>query len=162
MRIAIFGKYFKEEKFSEIQEFFEKLQHKNIFFSVYRKYYDDCIRNGLNLPTNLPQFNNHEEFVEGNFDYLFSIGGDGTILNCVEIMLDMVLRLLECIFLLGFQEIHTPWLSIDLGLPPGLHTEQQVGDLDAVFERKQSVAQIESSAWNYSKRLQILSARYFF
>ena len=86
MRIAVFGKYFKEEKYTEIQEFFEKLLHKEIFFSVYRKYYDDCIRNGINLPTNLPQFNNHEEFVSGNFDYLFSIGGDGTILNCIEIM----------------------------------------------------------------------------
>lgn len=88
MRIAIFGKYFKEERFIEIQNFFQKLLDKKIFFSVYRKYYDDCIRNGLNLPSNLTLFNNHEEFVQGNFDYLFSIGGDGTILNCVEIMLD--------------------------------------------------------------------------
>lgn len=86
MRLAVFGKYFKEERFSEIQLFFETLLEKKIYFAVYRKYYDDCIRNGLNLPGNLPLFNTHEDFLKGNFDYLFSIGGDGTILNSIEIM----------------------------------------------------------------------------
>ncbi len=86
MRIAIFGKYFKEERYSEVQAFFHKLEEKQIYFAVYRKYLDDCLRNGVHLPANLPTFNNHEEFVKGNFDFLFSIGGDGTILNCIEIM----------------------------------------------------------------------------
>lgn len=86
MRIAIFGKYFKEERYTEVQAFFHKLEEKRIYFAVYRKYLDDCLRNGVHLPANLPTFNNHEEFIKGNFDFLFSIGGDGTILNCLEIM----------------------------------------------------------------------------
>jgi NAD+ kinase len=88
MRLAIFGKYFKDERFVEIESFFEALAEKKIEFSVYRKYFDDCLRNGLNLPANTNLFNNHKEFVAGNFDFLISIGGDGTILSSLEIMLE--------------------------------------------------------------------------
>ncbi|OYU97095.1 MAG: NAD kinase [Bacteroidetes bacterium B1(2017)] len=86
MQLAIFGKYFKDEKFLEIQHFFDALIKKNVPFSIYRKYYDDCLRNGLHLPNNLPTFNGFEDFNPKEFDFLISIGGDGTILSSLEII----------------------------------------------------------------------------
>ncbi len=84
MLLAIFGRYFKDERFAEIQQFFNCLETKKIDFVIYRKYYEDCIRNGLNLPSKLKTFDNHKDFVQYKFDYLISIGGDGTILNSIE------------------------------------------------------------------------------
>lgn len=86
MRLAIYGKYFKDDRFNEIQHFFDALKQSRFYFAVYRKYFDDCLRNGLNLDNDTPVFNNHAEFVESNFDFLISIGGDGTILNSLEVM----------------------------------------------------------------------------
>lgn len=86
MKLAIFGKYFKEDRFEEIQRFFDGLIQKKIDFTIYRKYYEDCLRNGLHLPTNLQTFNDYESFDPDKTDYFISIGGDGTILNSLEIL----------------------------------------------------------------------------
>ncbi|MCF8253954.1 MAG: NAD kinase [Bacteroidia bacterium] len=86
MRLAIFGKYFKDDRFNEIQLFFNALISRKIPFSIYRKYYDDCLRNGLHLPNNLTTFNDSKDFDPTIFDVLVSIGGDGTILSSLEIL----------------------------------------------------------------------------
>jgi NAD+ kinase len=86
MQLAIFGKYFKEEKFEEIQQFFDVLVQQNIPFTIYRKYYEDCLRNGLHLPLNLKVFNDYDDFNAAETDFFISIGGDGTILNSLEII----------------------------------------------------------------------------
>ena len=84
MLLAIFGKYFKDEKFAEIQHFFDSLEKKKIDFVIYRKYYEDCLRNGLNLQAKIKTFDTHNDFISHKFDYLISIGGDGTILSSIE------------------------------------------------------------------------------
>jgi NAD+ kinase len=84
MVLAIFGRYFKDEKFTEIQHFFDSLEKKKIDFVIYRKYYEDCLRNGLNLQAKIKTFDTHADFISYKFDYLISIGGDGTILSSIE------------------------------------------------------------------------------
>ncbi|NDC30351.1 MAG: NAD kinase [Bacteroidetes bacterium] len=84
MVLAIFGRYFKDEKFTEIQHFFNSLEKKKIDFVIYRKYYEDCLRNGLNLQAKIKTFDTHADFISYKFDYLISIGGDGTILSSIE------------------------------------------------------------------------------
>ncbi len=84
MLLAIFGRYFKDEKFAEIQHFFDCLEKKKIDFVIYRKYYEDCLRNGLNLQAKIKTFDTHTDFITYKFDYLISIGGDGTILSSIE------------------------------------------------------------------------------
>jgi NAD+ kinase len=86
MKLAIFGKHFKEDKFEDIQKFFDVLINQGISFTIYRKYYEDCLRNGLHLPLNLKVYNDYEDFDAGNTDFFISIGGDGTILNSLEII----------------------------------------------------------------------------
>ena len=84
MVLAIFGRYFKDEKFTEIQHFFNSLEKKKIDFVIYRKYYEDCLRNGLNLQAKIKTFDTHADFISYKFDYLISIGGDGTILSSIK------------------------------------------------------------------------------
>ncbi|MCX6187197.1 MAG: NAD(+)/NADH kinase, partial [Bacteroidetes bacterium] len=84
MQLAIFGRYFKDEKFTEIQHFFDCLEKKRIDFVIYRKYYEDCIKNGLRLHKEIKTFDSYSDFINYKFDYLVSIGGDGTILNSIE------------------------------------------------------------------------------
>lgn len=86
MKLAIFGKYFKDEKFAEIQAFFDALIQNGIAFSVYRKFKDDCIRNGLHIPDDLATFDEQTGFESGMFDFMVCIGGDGTILSSIEIV----------------------------------------------------------------------------
>jgi NAD+ kinase len=86
MRLAIYGKYFKEEKFVEIQQFFNVLLSSKLPFIIYRKYYEDCLRNGLHLPHGLKTFSGYEDFEASEIDFFISIGGDGTILNSLEII----------------------------------------------------------------------------
>ncbi|MDZ4666553.1 MAG: NAD kinase [bacterium] len=86
MQLAIYGKYFKEERFVEIQQFFDALISSNVPFTIYRKYYDDCMRNGLHLPHGLKTFNGYDDFDAVKTDFFVSIGGDGTILNSLEIV----------------------------------------------------------------------------
>jgi NAD+ kinase len=84
MLLAIFGRYFKDENFAEIQQFFNSLEKKKIDFIIYRKYYEDCLRNGLNLQARIKTFDTYQDFITHKFDYLISIGGDGTILSSIE------------------------------------------------------------------------------
>lgn len=84
MQIAIFGRYFKEERHNELQQFFDYLETKKIEFSVYRKFLEDGLRNGLKVSPKTKTFNNYNDFNKSKFDFVVSIGGDGTILMCLE------------------------------------------------------------------------------
>lgn len=88
MKLAIYGKYFKDDRFQEIQAFFDFLeQRKGKMFSIYRKFYEDCIRKGLNLKSNQVTFSTHEDLCAFDPDVIISIGGDGTILHALELIL---------------------------------------------------------------------------
>jgi NAD+ kinase len=84
MQIAIFGRYFKEERYNELQQFFSYLETKKIHFSIYRKFLEDGLRNGLNISPKTKTFESYHDFEKSNFDFVISIGGDGTILMCLE------------------------------------------------------------------------------
>ncbi|MBJ7427748.1 MAG: NAD kinase [Bacteroidia bacterium] len=84
MHLAIFGRYFKEERYTELQQFFDYLKTCKISFTVYRKFLEDGLRNGLNVSPKTKTFDTYEDFNKSNFDYVISIGGDGTILMCLE------------------------------------------------------------------------------
>lgn len=85
MKLAIFGKYYKEAQFREIQEFFYALAERNIPYSIYRWYYEDLVRNKVELPANLRFYEGNDDF-DFSTDYMICIGGDGTILNSLEIL----------------------------------------------------------------------------
>jgi NAD+ kinase len=88
MKLAIYGKYFKEDRFNEIQSFFDYIEKLKIYYIIYRKFYEDCLRKGLNLPSNMSTFENFEDYSSYDIDIVISIGGDGTILNTLEFIRD--------------------------------------------------------------------------
>lgn len=88
MKLAIYGKYFKEDRFNEIQAFFDHLEKTKIPYIIYRKFFEDCLRKGLNLSPQLVKFDSFEDYSTFDIDIVVSIGGDGTILNTLEFIRD--------------------------------------------------------------------------
>lgn len=86
MKIALYGKYFKEERYDEVSAFFRKLRELPVKVSIFRSYYEDCKRNGLDLPSGWETYTGYEDFDHEQTDFLISIGGDGTILSSLEIL----------------------------------------------------------------------------
>lgn len=82
MRIAIYGKTVSENYISFIQELFQKLEKYQIETVVCQSFYD-FLKQKINIPTQ-KTFRNHDEIK--NVDYLFSIGGDGAILETVRLV----------------------------------------------------------------------------
>ncbi len=136
MRLAIYGRYFKDERFAEIQQFFAALENNRIDYIVYQRYYEDCLRNGLKLPTNIRLFTTEQEFSNFAVDYLISIGGDGTILNTLEFVIETETPIIG---------INTGRLGFLAGLAakdaPGFLTELEKGHFSI---EKRTVLELES------------------
>jgi NAD+ kinase len=80
MKIAILGKPFKEEILPYMQALFDDLatRHTEIIIVEYFKTY---LENRLTLPENVGSFSRGDDLKGVN--YVFSIGGDGTLLDTV-------------------------------------------------------------------------------
>ena len=86
MKVALFGKEFKEDQKKYLQQILNELVNNNIELCFFQPYYDK-IKDHLNLPKKLNTFGNHIDLKEGA-DMLFSIGGDGTILDTIPLVRD--------------------------------------------------------------------------
>lgn len=86
MKVAIFGKAYSEENRIHIQQMFDKLISLNISFLVYEPYYKK-IKDRINISKDMSLFNDHDGII-GNADFLFSIGGDGTLLDTITFVQD--------------------------------------------------------------------------
>jgi NAD+ kinase len=87
MKVAIFGRPFDKSFKDYILRFFDNLKHHNINLSVHHDFYNFLI-NEINLSSkNIEVFRKHHE-LERDTDLMFSIGGDGTILDAITIVRD--------------------------------------------------------------------------
>lgn len=80
MKVAIYGQYYKPEDKIYIIELLETLQKHNISFVIENNYYLD-FKNSIKL-TKPKTFSSHNE-LDNSFDFMFTVGGDGTILRAV-------------------------------------------------------------------------------
>jgi NAD+ kinase len=80
MKVAIYGQYYKPEDTIYIEELFSVLEKNNIEFVVEKNYCDGVIKNMPNKKINT--FSSHKE-LNSSFDFMFTLGGDGTILRAV-------------------------------------------------------------------------------
>ncbi len=80
MKIAIYGKKLDENYLSFIQHLFKKLLEKQVEVLVYSTFYDD-LNQKMALDKSLKTYSTHEDISDAN--YLFGIGGDGTLLKAV-------------------------------------------------------------------------------
>ncbi|PLW93398.1 MAG: NAD kinase [Marinilabiliales bacterium] len=86
MKVALFGKDYKEDQQKYLQQIIDELVRNNNHLCLYQPFYQK-VKNGLDLPENLNFFNTHHDLVE-NTDMLFSIGGDGTMLDTIPFVRD--------------------------------------------------------------------------
>lgn len=86
MKIAIFGQYYQNNTHSIVEKVVAFLEQKNIEICFYNVFYNKLIENNVQLSV-YNTFDSHE-CLKDNFDYLISIGGDGTILRAATFVRD--------------------------------------------------------------------------
>jgi NAD+ kinase len=86
MRIAMFGKNVAEESVLFIQELVDELQNNEGVIFVYKPFFE-CLQ-GKIVFTLQPNLFTKQQEIANKVDYLFSIGGDGTILDSVMLVGD--------------------------------------------------------------------------
>ncbi len=86
MRIAIFGKRVSDKNLIYLKQLIQKLESNNAVLSIYEPYYE-YVKDLVDFKSELVLFKSHEELV-GKTDFLFSIGGDGTLLDTATLVRD--------------------------------------------------------------------------
>lgn len=80
MKVAIYSQYFKIEDTKYVEELFQILRANNIAYVIELNYYKH-LKKHLNLEK-CETFSSHKK-LDDTFNFMFTIGGDGTILRAV-------------------------------------------------------------------------------
>jgi NAD+ kinase len=86
MKVAIFGKVYAPENRDYIQQLVDKLQSHHISLIFYEPFYQK-IKNDIVVKSEISFFNGNEG-LKNKVDFLFSIGGDGTLLDTITFVQD--------------------------------------------------------------------------
>ncbi|MEI7500138.1 MAG: NAD kinase [Bacteroidota bacterium] len=86
MKIALFGKNVAEKVIPYIQELVDELQNNDSLIFVYKPFFE-CLKGKIAFNRQPGLFATQAE-IENKVDFLFSIGGDGTILDAVNLVGD--------------------------------------------------------------------------
>ena len=82
MRVVVYGRSFDLKFKNYIIDFFNKLNSFNIEIVVYKKFYDFLIKE-IDYKPQIQEIIDKNPNGDSKIDFLFSIGGDGTILEAV-------------------------------------------------------------------------------
>ncbi len=82
MQIVVYGRIGKEQDFPIIQSFFDILAEEGINVYV-NKVYLESLNGSINFKNDVGVFEGYLDFKTRHFDYVITLGGDGTILNAV-------------------------------------------------------------------------------
>jgi len=80
MKIALFGNELSQSYIMYIKHLVYKLEEKEVELTIHHQFYD-FLQNSINFPKNVTTFERISS--DDKIDYLFSIGGDGTLLRAV-------------------------------------------------------------------------------
>jgi len=86
MKLALFGKSIGKENYPYLLQLIAKLEEYSCDLLVYRPYLD-ILEKSKDFNYQLTSFSHHDELI-GNADMVFSIGGDGTLLDTVSLVRD--------------------------------------------------------------------------
>ncbi len=120
MKIAIYSYKLENKYLPFIEILFQKLLGKEVDVFVYQTFFND-LKEHISLDDKLNVFETHDEL--DDVDYLFSIGGDGTLLKTVTFVRDK----------------NIPVLGINtgrLGFLTSIATEEVDRAIDAVLSRE--------------------------
>ncbi|NQU34272.1 MAG: NAD kinase [Bacteroidetes bacterium] len=84
MKVALFGKVYADNQKDYLQLLIDELTKRNSDICIYEPYYK-AIAKEINLSSNISVFNSNLD-IKNKVDMLFSIGGDGTMLDTVPIV----------------------------------------------------------------------------
>jgi len=85
MKIAIYGQYFKEEDKKYVEELINTLTSNSIDFVIEKNYYSG-LKKKLKI-SKAKTFASYKD-LDNSFDFMFTVGGDGTILRAVTFIRD--------------------------------------------------------------------------
>ncbi|MCF6167203.1 NAD kinase [Lutibacter sp.] len=80
MKIAIYGQYYKPEDKKYVEELFNMLETNSVTFVIEKNYYSG-LKKHIEIST-AKTFRSYKE-LDNSFDFMVTIGGDGTILRAV-------------------------------------------------------------------------------
>ncbi|RLD88657.1 MAG: NAD kinase [Bacteroidetes bacterium] len=86
MRIAIFGKTFDKSQLGYLKLFIEELEARKTELCFYEPYFES-LKNSLELPKGVCFYRTHQQ-LRNHADMMFSIGGDGTMLDTLPYVRD--------------------------------------------------------------------------
>lgn len=86
MQIALFGKSISEENIRHVQQIIKSLELNKVEIVFYEKLYN-LVKDKVVLKQQVQIFKTHEE-IRNRVHYLFSIGGDGTLLDTLSFIRD--------------------------------------------------------------------------
>lgn len=84
MKIALFGQYYQNNTHTIIEKVVAYLREKNFTIYFFKEFSETLQENNLALNV-FPTFKTHDD-LKANFDFLISIGGDGTILRAATLV----------------------------------------------------------------------------
>lgn len=85
MKVAIYGQYYKNEDEKYVEELFSTLNKHAVQFVIEKNYYT-ALKEHIDL-LKPETFSTHTD-LDNSFDFMFTIGGDGTILRAVTLIRD--------------------------------------------------------------------------
>jgi len=86
MKIGLFGKSISVEGIAYLQQLIDKLNNVNCKLHIYRPFLDK-IKEKTTILGDVKTFDTHQE-LKGAADILFSVGGDGTLLDSIAFVRD--------------------------------------------------------------------------
>ena len=86
MRIALYSRSVKVRDVAFIQKFLHQLRDRNVEVLVHRPYLKE-LHEFMDVPKHFNAFGSHKDIREG-VDFMFSLGGDGTLLDTVSFVRD--------------------------------------------------------------------------
>lgn len=98
MQVVVFGKYMKEKNIPYIQELLDVLHAKHINVYIYAPYFKQ-FKDQIKFQKDVGVFEGYLDLKVKKIDFLICLGGDGTILEAVTVIMDQ----------------HVPILGINLG-----------------------------------------------
>lgn len=86
MKVAIYSRVMDSEQQSDVQILFDELAQAGISVVIYRPYFEN-IRSLVNFPAAIEVFDSGAD-LESTYDFVISLGGDGTLLDTVTLVTD--------------------------------------------------------------------------
>lgn len=87
MRILIYGKAIRKEQTAIVQQLFDLLAKEGIEVLIFQPYHE--IIAPLIKVTNAEMLHSYEEIRDSDIDFVFTLGGDGTILSAATLIRDI-------------------------------------------------------------------------